>query len=52
MLTIFDRIPETGDTATVTSDNIKAEFKILAMEKHRIDKIGIRIEKEQEETEE
>ncbi len=52
VLTIFDRIPETGDTATVASDNIKAEFKILAMEKHRIDKIGIRIEKEQEETEE
>lgn len=46
MLTIFDRIPKKGDTAVVTKDKIRAEFEILAMEKHRIDRIGIKIEKQ------
>ena len=46
MLTIFDRIPKKGDTAVVTKDRIRAEFEILAMEKHRIDRIGIKIEKQ------
>lgn len=48
MLTIFDRIPKKGDTAVVTKDRIRAEFEILAMEKHRIDRIGIKIEKQPE----
>lgn len=48
MFTIFDRIPKKGDTAVVTKDRIRAEFEILAMEKHRIDRIGIKIEKQPE----
>lgn len=47
VLTIFDRIPDIGDTIVIEHDNIKATFKILAREKHRIDKISVKIEKEQ-----
>lgn len=46
VLTIFDRIPEKGDTAVAADGNIRAEFKILSMERHRIDKISVKVEKE------
>lgn len=44
MFTIFDRIPKKGDTAVVAGDKSKAKFEIIAMEKHRIEKIRIKVE--------
>lgn len=52
VLTIFDRIPEKGDTAIAADGNIRAEFRILSMERHRIDKISVKVEKENDAGEE
>ena len=52
VLTIFDRIPEKGDTAVAADGNIRAEFRILSMERHRIDKISVKVEKENDAGEE
>lgn len=52
VLTIFDRIPEKGDIAAAADGNIRAEFKILSMERHRIDKISVKVEKENDNVEE
>lgn len=47
LLNIFDRIPKTGDKISVEYKNTKATFTVLAMEKHRIEKISVKIEKHQ-----
>ena len=47
LLKIFDRIPKTGDKISVEYKNTKATFTVLAMEKHRIEKISVKIEKHQ-----
>ena len=48
LLTIFDRIPDEGDRVSIENKNTKVTFIINRMERHRIDKIRIKIEKQQE----
>lgn len=47
LLNIFDRIPAEGDKIAVEHKNVKVTFAVLHMEKHRIDKIGVKIERQQ-----
>ena len=51
LLNIFDRIPDEGDSITIIHKNIKVTFAAVRMERHRISKIGIKIEKQPEEDE-
>lgn len=46
LLNIFDRIPERGDSISAEHDGIKAFFTVMEMDRHRIDKISIKIEKQ------
>ncbi len=48
LLTIFHRIPDEGDRVSIENKNTKVTFIINRMERHRIDKIRIKIEKQQE----
>ena len=51
MLALFDRIPKEGDQTTVESDKAKATFTIVDMDRHRIDKIEMKLEREEPEEE-
>lgn len=47
LLTIFDRIPAEGERISIENKNTKVTFIVNHMERHRIDKIRIKIEKQQ-----
>ena len=44
LLAAFDRIPEEGDTVTFTGRDAKATFTVADMDRHRVDKILVRVE--------
>lgn len=44
LLTLFDRIPDVGDSVTVEDDGDKAAFTVVDMDRHRIDKIRVIVE--------
>ena len=44
MLAAFDRIPEEGDTVSFTGRDAKATFTVADMDRHRVDKILVRVE--------
>lgn len=44
LLTLFDRIPDEGDTVAVEHGNDKASFTVVGMDRHRIDKIRVVVE--------
>lgn len=43
LLALFDRIPAEGDVTTLDHRGTHVEFTVLDMDRHRIDKIGMRI---------
>lgn len=45
LLTLFDRIPEEGDTVSVSDDEATVTFSVVDMDRHRIDKISMVIER-------
>ncbi len=49
LLNIFDKIPAEGENISVEDKNIKVTFTVLSMDRHRIDRIGVKIEKQQAE---
>ena len=49
LLNIFDKIPSEGEDISVEDKNIKVTFTVLAMDRRRIDRIGVKIEKQQAE---
>ena len=49
LLNLFNRIPKEGDTVSTEHRNTKVTFRVMHMERHRIDKIGVKIEKIHEE---
>ena len=49
LLNIFDKIPSEGENVSVEEKNIKVTFTVLAMDRRRIDRIGVKIEKHQAE---
>ena len=51
LLNLFDRIPKVGNQISAEYKNTKAVFTVLAMERHRIEKISVKIEKHQVEDE-
>ncbi len=44
LLSLFDRIPNEGDTVAVEDEGDKATFTVLDMDRHRIDKIRVIVE--------
>ena len=44
LLTLFDRIPDEGDTVAVEHGDDKASFTVVGMDRHRIDKIRVVVE--------
>lgn len=52
MLNVFGRIPSEGDQMSVEHKNTKVTFTIVKMDRHRIDKISVKIERTQQEEEE
>lgn len=44
LLAAFDRIPAEGDAVELEGRNLKAHFKVTEMDRHRIDKIAVRVE--------
>ncbi|OUO89540.1 hypothetical protein B5F40_10560 [Gordonibacter sp. An230] len=44
LLTLFDRIPDEGDSVAVENGNDKATFTVMDMDRHRIDKIRVVVE--------
>ena len=44
LLTLFDRIPDEGDSVTVEDGDKKAAFTVVDMDRHRIDKIRVVVE--------
>lgn len=44
LLTLFDRIPDEGDSVSVEDDGKKASFMVVDMDRHRIDKIQVVLE--------
>ena len=44
LLAAFDRIPEEGDTVSFTGRDAKATFTVADMDRHRVDKILVRVE--------
>ena len=44
LLSLFDRIPDEGDTVAVEHGNDKASFTVVGMDRHRIDKIRVVVE--------
>lgn len=51
MLNIFGRIPSEGDQMSVEHKNTKVTFTIVKMDRHRIDKISVKIERMPQEEE-
>ena len=52
LLNLFDRIPNAGNKVTIEHRETKVTFTVIHMEKHRIDKIGVKIEKKPKPAEE
>lgn len=44
LLSLFDRIPDEGDSVSVEDDDRKATFTVVDMDRHRIDKIRVVLE--------
>ena len=44
LLAAFDRIPEEGDTVSFTGRDARATFTVADMDRHRVDKILVRVE--------
>ena len=44
LLAAFDRIPEEGDTVSLSGRDAKATFTVADMDRHRVDKILVRVE--------
>lgn len=49
LLSLFDRIPDTGDTTELEHGDTRVLFTVMDMDRHRIDKIGMRIFREETE---
>lgn len=49
LLNLFDRIPEKNDSITIQYKNTKVTFTAVGMERRRISKIRVQIERQQEE---
>lgn len=49
LLNLFDKIPEENDSITIQHKNTKVTFTAVDMERHRIRKIRVQIERQQEE---
>ena len=48
LLSLFDRIPEEGDSVTIEHDDRKATFTVVDMDRHRIDKVRVVLEQKHE----
>ena len=48
LLTVFDRIPDEGDSVTIEHDGLKATFTVVDMDRHRIDKVRVVLEQKPE----
>lgn len=48
LLKLFDRIPDEGDIAVLEDRDTKATFSVLAMDRLRIDRIGVEIQRPEE----
>ena len=48
MMALFDRIPDAGDTTTLESRDTIVNFTILDMDRFRIDKIAVKIQKKEQ----
>ena len=48
LLSLFDRIPEEGDSVTIEHDDRKATFTVVDMDRHRIDKVRVVLEQKPE----
>ena len=48
LLSLFDRIPEEGDSVTIEHDGLKATFTVVDMDRHRIDKVRVVLEQKHE----
>ena len=48
LLSLFDRIPEEGDSVTIEHDGLKATFTVVDMDRHRIDKVRVVLEQKPE----
>ena len=44
LLTVFDRIPDEGDSVTIEDGDDRATFTVVDMDRHRIDKIRVVLE--------
>lgn len=49
LLALFDRIPDEGDTVSVEHEGDRATFTVVDMDRHRIDKIRLVVEHEDQE---
>lgn len=52
LLAAFDRIPQEGDTVTLEGREAKATFTVVEMDRHRIDKISVAVERKPQESDE
>ncbi len=52
LLALFDRIPAEGDVTRLSHRGTKVTFTVFDMDRHRIDKIGMRIDRPEEPEEE
>ena len=52
LLALFDRIPDEGDVVTLEHRSTTVTFTVLDMDRLRIDKIGMKIERAEEEEDE
>ena len=48
LLSLFDRIPEEGDSVTIEHDGLKATFTVVDMDRRRIDKVRVVLEQKHE----
>ncbi|WP_334098382.1 hemolysin family protein [Gordonibacter pamelaeae] len=48
LLSLFDRIPEEGDSVTIEHDDRKATFTVVDMDRHHIDKVRVVLEQKPE----
>lgn len=49
LLSLFDRIPKTGDTVDIEKEGVKATFAVVGMDRRRIDKIRLVIDRSEAE---
>lgn len=48
LLSLFDRIPDEGDTVTLDHDTVHVAFTVTEMDRHRIETIQVKVEKRAE----